>query len=278
MTNRQGPLPEEALQHYGLGLEAGRLTRAAGQLERDRTREILVRLLPPPPAMILDVGGGPGVHALWLAGLGYAVHLIDAVPLHVEQALAASAGQPDHPLAGARVGDARKLEWPDGGAAAVLLLGPLYHLTERADRVRAWSEARRVVRPGGRVFAAGISRFASLLDGLNRGFLDDPVFARMVQRDLSDGQHRNPTPDPAYFTTAYFHRPEELAAEAVAAGLAHERTVAVEGMGWLFKDLDERWGDPKRRAQLMDAIRAVEEEPSMFGVSAHLLGIARRPD
>jgi hypothetical protein len=38
-------------------------------------------------------------------------------------------------LASARVGDARQLDEPDGSADAVLLMGPLYHLTEREDRL-----------------------------------------------------------------------------------------------------------------------------------------------
>src|SRR5262245_61059741 len=114
-------LPIEALAHYALGLEGGRLSGGAGLLERERTREILLRYLPRPPAAVRDVCGGAGVHALWLAQRGYSVHLIDAVPLHVEQALEASSRQIDHPLASARVGDARRLDWADGAFDAVLL-------------------------------------------------------------------------------------------------------------------------------------------------------------
>jgi 2-polyprenyl-3-methyl-5-hydroxy-6-metoxy-1,4-benzoquinol methylase len=44
-----------------------------------------MRYLPPPPAVIFDVGGGPGVYARCLARQGYEVHLIDAHPVHVEQ-------------------------------------------------------------------------------------------------------------------------------------------------------------------------------------------------
>ena len=58
-------------------------------------------LCPPPPRVVLDVGGGPGRYACWLAVGGYDVHLVDPVPRHVEQALAASAAQPDHLLASA---------------------------------------------------------------------------------------------------------------------------------------------------------------------------------
>ena len=117
------------------------------------------------------------------------------------------------------VGDARALEAPDASADSVLLLGPLYHLTERPDRVRAWGEATRVVRPGGVVIGAAISRFASLIDGLNLGLLADPDFRPIVDEDLRSGQHRNPEQREKWFTTAYFHHPSELAPEMIEAGL-----------------------------------------------------------
>ena len=44
-----------------------------------RTQEILSRFLPPPPASVLDVGGGTGVYACWLAVQGYAMHLVEPV-------------------------------------------------------------------------------------------------------------------------------------------------------------------------------------------------------
>src|SRR5262249_50314644 len=135
----------EIAAHYAEGHEATRLFYGRGQLERTRTQELLRRHLPAPPAAILDVGGGAGVYAFWLAAEGYEAHLIDLVPLHVEQARRASEMPGAAPLASVRLGDARQLEQPDGSADAVLLLGPLYHLTERTDRVLALTEAKRVV-------------------------------------------------------------------------------------------------------------------------------------
>jgi len=266
----------DILKHYESVREEQRLQEGASRLERVRTQELLTRYLPSPPGVVLDVGGGPGAHACWLARQGYEVHLIDLVPLHVEQARGASRAQPDHPLASATVGDARKLQHAEASVDAVLLLGPLYHLTEREDRLQAWREARRVLRPGGTALGAAICRFASLLAGLAEGYLDDPEFAAIVERDLADGQHRNLTNNPAYFTTAYFHRPEELAAEIEGAGLRHDRTLAVEGPGWLLQNFDAHWSDPGRRERLLGAIRSLENEPSILGASAHLLAVARR--
>ena len=204
------------------------------------------------------------------------MHLVDPVALHIEQAREASANRPGSALASAEIGDARALRFPDESADAVLLFGPLYHLPEREDRIRALAEARRVCRRGGVVIAAAISRFASALDGLRDGHLTDPVFADIVASDLRDGRHRNPTGDPAYFATAYFHRPEELAAECDAAGLTHEETLAVEGTGWLLPDLDAWLADEARRAALLNTISQLEAEPALLGASAHLLVVARR--
>jgi len=267
-------LDQEIAMHYAGVAEQQRLGPFA--LERVRTWELLGRFLPAPPAVVLDVGGGAGIYALPLAERGFRVHLVDPVALHVEEARRASGRQPAAPLASATVGDARRLEHRDAVADAVLLLGPLYHLTERADRVKALAEARRVLRPGGVVAAAAISRYASTCDGLLRGYLDEPAFEAIVERDLRDGQHRNPTGRPEWFTTAYFHLPEELGREVADSGLRPEAVLAVEGPAWMLPDVDQRLADPVRRETVLAAIRRVEAEPGLLGASAHLLAVARR--
>jgi ubiquinone/menaquinone biosynthesis C-methylase UbiE len=269
-------VPPEIHSHYAAGAEAGRLARGPGRLELGRTQEILRRVLPPPPAVVADVGGGPGVYACWLASLGYEVHLSDAVPLHVAQAEEASKARPADPVASFSVGDARALGRPDESTDAVLLLGPLYHLTDRADRLAALREARRVLRPGGVLVAAAISRFASALDGLRAGYLDDPAFAAIVEHDLTDGQHRNPSGHSAYFTTAFFHHPDELRQELRDAGLTHGRVLAVEGPAWLLQDFDAHWDNPGRRERLLEVVRRLEADPALLGASAHLLAVAQR--
>ncbi len=269
-------IDESILRYYERGNEQNRLLEDGGNLELIRTRELLERLLPPAPATVLDVGGGAGVYAAWLAERGYRVHLIDPVPLHVEQATATAAAM-EYGFTAA-LGDARHLEAPDESQDAVLLLGPLYHLTERTDRLRALTEARRVVRPGGVVLAVGITRFASLLDGLHRNMLGNPQFAgfdEIIAQDLRDGQHRNPDLQNRFgwFTTAFFHHPDELATELTEAGFALDGIYAIEGPAGLWS---EAWADPARRPSMLAATRAVEQEPSLLGVSSHLMAVGSK--
>jgi SAM-dependent methyltransferase len=260
----------EVTNYYQRGGEQVRLSAGAGRLEFLRTWDVLTRFLPAAPASMVDVGGATGVYARPLAEAGYRVHVIDPVAAQVEVA----AG-----LAGvtASVGEARALDIPDASADAVLLLGPLYHLTDRDDRLAAWREARRVVRPDGVVVAATISRFASVLDGFAKGFLADPAFETIVRDDLRGGQHRNPDNVPGWFTTAYFHHPAESRAEAEEAGLVVDRVVFVEGPLWMVDRLGEVLADEVRTHQTLDLLREIEAEPSLLGASAHLLVIAHGP-
>ncbi len=276
MTDAPKP-PPEVLRFYHDSDEASRLDVEYFPLERARTQEVLGRHLPPPPAVVLDVGGAAGAYSYWLSDQGYEVHLVDPVPRHIRQAEEAAAGHPA-PLASAQVGDARALDRKGASVDAVLLLGPLYHLQEREARLQALREARRVLRPGGWLFAAGISRFASLLDGLRTGkIFDEPAFAAIVERDLQDGRHRNDTGRPEFFTTAYFHRPEDLAAEASEAGFESPAVHAVEGPGAFLPDFRARWNDPVHRATLLLFLARVERDPALLGGSPHLLAVARRP-
>jgi ubiquinone/menaquinone biosynthesis C-methylase UbiE len=262
--------------YYGAGIEGARLRTGCGKLELERTRELMARFLPPAPAVVFDVGGGTGVHAFWLAQKRYRVRLLDVVPVHIEMARTAMAAGAAPALDQAVVGDARSLPWPDESADAVLLLGPLYHLTERGDRLAALRESQRVLRPGGVLLAAAVSRFASALDGIKERYLFDPDFAAIVERDLADGRHINPTGKPEYFMDTHFHHPDELRGEVEKAGFVLDGVFGVEGPGWLAADFDVWWNQPSRRARLLHLARRLETEPALAGISAHLLAVARK--
>lgn len=155
----------------------------------------------------LDVDGAlaVGLSAVWVNRSGsspatarddlveISTLLLDPMALHIEQAQQASAAQAKGELASIEQGDARDLPWSDESADVALLLGPLYHLTGSKDRLKALAEARRVLRPGGLLVAAAISRFASTYDGLARGFLAESMFRSIVSRTFETASTGIPT-------------------------------------------------------------------------------------
>lgn len=275
MSDRLPRLDDAIQSYYDRRPEETRLSQGVSQIEAARTKEVIRRFAPPPPGVVLDVGGAAGAYSFWLAAKGYDVHLIDPVQRLVDLARERSEGAP-RPLASTEVGDARGLEAPDGAADVVLLLGPLYHLTTPDDRATALAEAARVLKPGGVLFAACITRWASLFDGLVHDRLAVPDFVSMMERDLETGQHRNPDERPGYFTTAYFHTPEEFRAELTASGIEVRGVFGLEGPAALLGDFDERWADARRREDLLRAARAIEDQPTLMGLSPHLLGVGRK--
>jgi SAM-dependent methyltransferase len=264
-------LDETVRRYYERGREADRLMGGlrTGPLEFARTIRLLERFLPPAPLDILDVGGGPGAYAAWLCDRGDRVHVVDPIALHVEQARAA------HPRVTAEVGDARELRQESRSVDAALRLGPLYHLVERADRLRALDEARRVLRPGGVLVAAAISRFAGLLDLLVAERLHEPDVRPLVAAALETGAFLGDVD--GLFTTAYFHLPRDLRAEVVEAGFPTVQILSVEGPGFLVADFERRWADPVQRETMLWAAEVVESEPEMLAAASHLLAIAQAP-
>lgn len=215
------PLPGEIIAYYERGGEHTRLREGAGRLEFWRTQDILRRLLPGAPARVLDVGGGTGIHAEWLAEDGHEVEVVDPVPMHVERS-----GR--LPGVIARLGDARALPAEDAAYDVVLFLGPLYHLPERPDRVRALTEAGRVVRPGGVVVAATINRFAGLNDTLRQGNYFIPERRERTDAVSGDGRHRWSPAEP-HFTTAYFADPADVPASSPRPGSPTRGSTASRG-------------------------------------------------
>ncbi|MFD9570712.1 class I SAM-dependent methyltransferase [Streptomyces sp. NPDC059982] len=249
--------------------ESARLsTSADGVLEMVRTQELLRRHLPVAPARIIDVGAGPGAHAGWLSEDGYEVDLVDPVPRHVAEATAAGFRSV--------LGDARALAAGDDAYDVALLLGPLYHLTEYEDRIRALREAARVVRPGGVVAAAAIGRYASLFEHVATTRLADGPVREAVADILVSGVHEAGRKG---FTSAYFHTGQGLYEEMAAAGLLTPVVYGVEGPAWAaLKAAEQHTGERLAGSRMFDAAlaaaRLAEPHPGLLAASSHMLAVA----
>jgi SAM-dependent methyltransferase len=254
--------------YYARGEERDRLVNGVGRLEFLRTVEVIARTLPPAPAVVADIGGGPGRYTDWLLDLGYNVVHRDLVADHVQQV------RSRHPQIDTRVADARSVDVPDECVDVVLLLGPIYHLYERSDRVQAMREARRIVRATGVVHVAAITRWAARLHGILCQRLHEvrPQLLELVSEAERTGWMR-PAHDGGF--TCATHTPSGLHAEVSDAGLVVDSLVSVEGIAYALADLDARLDDPIERALVLDTLRLVESAPELLGVGPHMLATAR---
>ena len=262
-------LAPEIADYYDGKDEARRLLDAAdGRLELIRTQEILRRVLPGRPCEVLDVGGGTGIHSEWLTTDGHRCTLIDPMPKHVAAARAAGIEAVE--------GEARSLPFEDDSFDAVLLMGPMYHLPDPADRAAALAEAVRVARPGALIAAAAIGRFASLFENAGLALLGKPRVRDSVAGILATGELIKPPP--GRFTTAFFHAPELLAAELTDAGVKNVQVFGVEGPAWGMLRAAEARGvtigdanDDPLFASVLEAARMAEAHPELLAAASHLL-------
>ena len=272
----------EIYNFYNNGAEIGRLERGLGIVEFHRTKEILSRYIDK-GEVVYDIGGGIGMYAAWLAKKGNEVHLIELAENAVEYA---KANMMQDCRFVAETGNALQVNRSDESADVVLLMGPLYHLRDREERLQALREAFRVLKKGGLLVAAGISKFSSMTWALSVygekknenlvEFLDDPVFFNMIKSEMTTGDHIRPKEYPKFIAEAYFTTSEEMKLEIAEAGFEVEKAIAVEGCIWFTPHLQEKWEDDASRERLLDLVRMTETEPEMMGMSPHFLMVARK--
>jgi 2-polyprenyl-3-methyl-5-hydroxy-6-metoxy-1,4-benzoquinol methylase len=236
------------------------------------TMRALAAFLPGPPARLLDIGGGPGRYAIALARQGYAVTLADlsAANLAFAREQAQRAGVQLAAVIQANVLALRQAELPEKKYDAVLMLGPLYHLTAAADRRQALQEARQALAENGLLIAAFITRFATFRDLARRApswLAEHPDYAGHI---LETGIHDQA----GLFTRAYFAHPAEIIPFMEAAGFETlalagcEGVVAgqEEGINALSGEAWEQWVELNYR---------LGQEPSLWGAADHLLYIGK---
>jgi SAM-dependent methyltransferase len=240
--------------------EDQRLSTPEGRVELIRTRELLEPYLDE-VSIVVDIGGATGVHAAWLRDRSIEVQLLDLSRSNVVQAA-------ERGIASV-VGDARFAPYPSSFADGALLLGPLYHLIDPAERQAALQEARRVTRPGGFVVVAAISRFAGVIDNLRRA-----EFSAMKRAELQPYLDSGIAKFPGGLADVYFHEPSALVAELEGAGLTSVALHGVEGPGWLMLTRPDAEDFVE---SALEAARAIGDHPSIVGCSSHLLAFGRVP-
>lgn len=242
-----------------------------GVVEQELHRRAFLDLLPP-TGRVLDIGGGPGRWTIWLLQNGYRVVLGDLSPrmLEIARRELAEAGVEAEAVLEL---DARNLgQFPERSFDAALALGPFYHLVDAADRERAAREAKRVLKPGGLLLATVMTRYAWLL-----GVLLESGSSRLedVRRLLEEGVYRNP--EPGRFTEAYLYWPAEVKPFFEAQGFETVRLQASQGILYLLQEqvaeLHQR--DPAAYRALLDIAAGAAGDPSILGLSGHLLYAGR---
>ena len=267
-------MSDTIVQYYSKFDEKSRL-QDQHSLERIRTQEIISRYLNSNTLSILDIGGAAGIYSFWLTGLGHKVDLIDLTPKHIEEAKKVEI-ESKIKLHSLTIGNACNLPFKDDSYEIVLLMGPMYHILEKDQRMKALSEAKRVLKSNGFIFVAAISRFASMFDAFIKELIEDNEFYPIMLRDIESGKHINPTKRPEYFTDAYFHQPDELKNEIEEAGIKCLGILPVEGLGNSIPEIQKKIQNEGYKEKLLNAIRKTENESSILGVSSHFLGIGKK--
>lgn len=259
---------------YNKASEETRLDKGMGLFEFDRIKTLIEKYIPSPHSKIIDVGGGTGKYSEWMAKKGHQVHLVEPVAKHIKTAQTRSAKLKNK--FSVRLGESRKLDFPDNYADLVLLHGPLYHLQAKEDRESAIAEARRVLKKDGILLGFAISHTASTVAGLLNGLLHKRTFFEMCKAELTSGIHNPPDDFPWLLAEAYYHKPEQLKDEFLNQELTYLNTYAVEGMAWLDKDYFSNMMNESRRNTLNELIKITENDSSLLSFSPHMMIAAKK--
>lgn len=274
------------LAGYNAGIERNRLRSGIGLLEFERTKEILLDKLPEPPAVIYDIGGAYGEYSWWLASLGYEVHLFDLSETNISMSAELAEEYPNVSLKTAMVCDARSIPRPDKSADAILLMGPLYSITEYHERIHALKESFRLLKDNGILFSAALTPYSVLVsrisiyrrdDAKKSRELEDPAVLAIIERALGDGCYLNPERKIANgLGSSHLHTAKALREELSRGGFETASIHGVMGAAWLAPNLDELLGTEETKEVLMKTVRMLDTHEEIIGLSGHLLAVSKK--
>jgi len=283
---RMKTIDRAVLAGYDAGIERNRLRTGIGRIEFERTKEILLDKLPKPPAVIYDIGGAYGEYSWWLSSLGYEVHLFDLSETNIKMSKEMETDYPNVRLKSAAVCDARSIPRPCRSADAILLMGPLYSITEYEERIFAIKESHRLLKDDGILFSAALTPYSVLIpriaayhpdDAKKKNELDDPAVIAIIERALSDGCWINPEPKVANgLGSSHLHTAKALKDELLCGGFMTSTVHGVMGGAWLAPNPDELLKEDKTRNVLMKTVRMLDTHEEIIGLSGHLLAVSKK--
>jgi SAM-dependent methyltransferase len=258
--------------HYSSEPESEHRRLERHQLEHDLTWRYLARYLPAQGA-ILEVGAATGRYTVELARRGYTVTAVDLSPALIERCRQSLADEGLEGRVRLVVADARDLSAvAETGFDAVLLMGPLYHLVEEADRKLALRETFDRLRAGGVLFSSFISRLGIIGDLLKNvpGWIEDETEVRSL---LERGKRPDDYPRGGF--RGYFALVREVTPLHKAIGF---ETLAVAGIEPAISADDESYNnlEGKQRRLWLDLLYQVSTEPASIAASRHLLYVGRK--
>jgi ubiquinone/menaquinone biosynthesis C-methylase UbiE len=229
---------------------------------------------------IIDIGAGPGRYSMKLAENGYQVALTDLSPRLVEIAKEKAKEQG---LLGQfsafEVVDARELSrFADEQFDAALMMGPLYHLQQEADRVSAIQQLHRVTKSDGTVYVAFMPRIRHVIASLLAPRQWKPNDSAAQIETFMDTGLFNHT-DQGRFTGAYYFNIEEIEPFMESGGFETIKMIGSSNAGSLLNQ--EQWGYWKERGfaeldSIMELLKKTAENQYLLGISPHIMYIGKK--
>jgi SAM-dependent methyltransferase len=243
------------------------------RLEFETTLHYLGKYLPP-GGLVLDAGGGPGRYTLELARRGYRMVLLDLVPENLafawRQIRRARLSSQVQQQAEGSITDLSMFE--EGTFDAVLCTGgPLSHLLESGERVKAIAELVRVAKSGAPIFISVISRLSVVIVLLTeaQGELETPHFLHFRETGDYLGGHG--------FTAAHFFLPEELVEVFKPHPVQVLELVGLEGIGAHHsREVNRLAKNQERWAHWLETHYQTCTHPAIVGTSEHMLLVCRK--
>ena len=269
---------ERIRRYYKYFDEKNRLIRTnSGKLEYAMTMDILEKNLPA-EGTILDLGGGAGAYSFPLAEKGYQVYLADLSEDLIMMAKQQAQESGNSNLISCDVVNATDLSvYHDEQFDAILLLGPLYHLLEKAEREQCVSEVRRVLKTGGIVIAGFIPYLSGSIAIVDRYFdHPDQVNTESLMRVFQYGQFRNQ--ENAGFQEGYYPTSAEIEMLFKQNGFQKLLTRSVRGFGYEKEDMLEqiRQKDPSMFDTVMKIINETAENSAIVEMCGHAIHVCQK--